>query len=68
MTYKEIINQVKRRAGIQIYHTCWVAEVKRAHGLTKRRAWNCGHGVGAPPCPLRVFKAIEQVLRRNDEI
>jgi hypothetical protein len=68
MKYSDIINEVKRRMGIRIYHTCWVAEVLRAHGLTKRIAWNRGQGMGAPPCPPQTFKAIEDVLRQNGEI
>lgn len=68
MTYTEIKEQVRHRTGITIYHDCWVAEVKRAHGLTTRKAWNRGQGDGAPPCPPHVFRAIEQVLRRNGEI
>ena len=52
MTYKEIIECVK---GLdhrgRTVKTCWIAEVKRKLGLTKRVAWNRGRGKGSQRCP-----------------
>jgi len=68
MTYNEIKKQVKRKSGITIHHPCWIAKVKRRHGLTRGPAWNRGQGMGAPACPQDVFRVIEEVLRDNGEI
>lgn len=45
--------------------TCWIAEVKRAHGMTRGAAPNSGKGVGVPPCPRRYWEAIERAILSN---
>jgi hypothetical protein len=65
-TYDQIIAEVRR--GVQVSHTCWVAEVKRAYGLTRGPAPNRGRGNGAPPCPPAVFTVIEIILREHGSI
>ncbi len=68
ISYPRIKALVELQTRIKIYHSCWIAEVKRLHGLTLGPSWNRGNGNGAPPCPLPVFKAIEKALKRNGEI
>jgi len=67
-TYDDIAERVRQRYGYNISHTCWIAEVKRQHGLTRGPAWNTGKGKGSPPCPAHIFKAIEDVLREYGAI
>ena len=61
MTYREIQEHVKRWTGRTV-KTCWIAEVKRELGLTTRKAWNSGHGIGAPACPPDLKVAIRRCL------
>ena len=66
-TYEDIRRRVAKKyeKGIR---TCWIAEVKRKHGLTRGPAWNTGQGRGAPPCPPDSREAIECVLREYGAI
>ena len=61
-TYAQIQACVHGHIGRTV-RTCWIAEVKREMGLTGRRAWNTGMGVGAPPCPPRYKAAIRACIR-----
>lgn len=65
ITYQEIMKEVKKNTGRNISHTCWIAEVKRNHGLTRGPAHNTGSGKGAPPCPSWAWEAIEHVLKNH---
>ena len=60
-TYKQSTECVRRQIG-QTVKTCWIAEVKREKGLTTRRAWNRGLGVGALPCPPQYKDVIRKCL------
>ena len=62
-TYNKINEMVHQRYGCHISHPCWIAEVKRKHGLTRGPAWNSGLGKGAPPCPPHIQEAIERILK-----
>lgn len=61
LTYKQITECVRSKTGRTV-KTCWIAEVKREMGLTARRAWNSGLGVGAPRCPSDLKQAIRRCL------
>lgn len=63
-TYRDIQEQVSRNLDISAasVKTCWIAEVKRSHGMTKRIAPNRGNGKGAPPCPQNYWNAIQKAL------
>jgi hypothetical protein len=64
MTYAEIQKLASRKLGVKpsSVSTCWIAEVKRSHGLTTRRAPNAGKGEGADKCLDEYWKAIEEVM------
>ena len=64
MTYAEIMEEVIKTTGKWV-KTCWIAEVKEHHGLTRGHAPNRGKGKGAAPCPQWARIAIEQVLKKN---
>jgi len=63
-TYRDIQADVSRNLGLSAasVKTCWIAEVKRAHGLTRGIAPNKGRGKGSLPCPRRYWEAIESSL------
>jgi hypothetical protein len=67
MTYAEIQEKAGSILGVEpaTVRSCWVAEVKRERGLTRRRAPNAGEGEGAPPCPDRYRKAIGRFLPKG---
>ena len=62
-TYDEIKEKVYSKYGFKIHRSCYIAEVLRQYGLTRRASWNSGKGRGSPQCPGKQFKAIEEVLR-----
>jgi hypothetical protein len=68
LTNKEIQMAVAPLLGIcaSSVSTCWIAEVKRHHGLTQRVAWNRGLGTGKRPCPPNYWSAIEKVILRGN--
>ena len=61
LTYRQITECVRSKTGRTV-KTCWIAEVKREMGLTTRRAWNSGLGVGAPGCPSDLKQAIGRCI------
>ena len=67
-SYEQIREKVLADAGIKIHRTCYIAEVFRSFGLTKRTSWNSGKGRGSPQCPEKTFKAIEAALRDFEAI
>ena len=60
--YNLIEDCVKRSTGRGSVKSCWIAEVKRDLGLTKRVAWNRGKGKGAPPCPPELKAPIRECV------
>jgi hypothetical protein len=62
-TYDEIKDKVYLDTGLKISRSCYIAEVLRAYGLTRRTSWNSGKGKGSPQCPEKQYKAIESVLK-----
>lgn len=64
LTYQKIIEETEKKTRRKLYHTCWIAEVKRHYGLTRGPAHNSGIGKGAPPCPVWAWTAIEQILKK----
>ena len=64
LTYKQVQDCVAQELGVQpsSVSTCWIAEVKREHGLTQRQAPNAVQGRGARPCPPRYRCAIERCI------
>lgn len=61
-TYNEIQKEFRRRFGKTI-KTCWIADVKERHGLTRRPAHNRKGVKRANPCPESFFPKIESVLK-----
>lgn len=63
-TYKEIAAEIKRIASAKTVQSCFIADVKSHHGLTKKRAPNRKDpDKRAKPCPERMRPIIEQALR-----
>jgi len=67
-TYDEIKEKVFLKYGFKIHRSCYIAEVFREYGLTKRTAWNSGKGRGSPQCPEKQRNAIITVLREHGAI
>lgn len=42
--------------------TCWIADVKRKHGKTKRQAYNRIGSKPKYPCPDDVYPNLEKIL------
>ena len=61
-TYKEIQEHVKTKFGF-VPKTCWIADLKHRHGLTKRTAPNRQGTQRAYPCPPDKRKAIESSFK-----
>jgi|TARA_Y100000310_G_C20285491_1_gene624674 hypothetical protein len=66
-TYKEIQTEFKKRYGKTI-KTCWIAEIKFEHGLTRGKAPNRLGSKRVYPCPKNYRTKIEDVLRYFDMI
>lgn len=61
-TYKEIIEHVRKADGF-VAQTCWIADVKAPHGLTKGQAPNrLDPKRKVKPCPPAKRAAIERAL------
>ena len=67
-TYKEIQEDIRHRHHVTV-KTCWIADVKRQHGLTKRMASNRLDPMRAKyPCPQDKQALIEESLRRFGDL
>ncbi len=66
-TYRQIQRQAAAILNVRpsTVRRCWIAEVKRALGLTRGPAPNTGQGRGAPPCPKKYKVGIRRVLERE---
>lgn len=61
-TYREIIDRVRQTDGF-VAQTCWIADVKAAHGLTRGSSPNrIDEHRKVKPCPLAKRDAIERAL------
>ena len=61
-TYREIIDHVRENDGF-VAQTCWIADVKASHGLTKGPAPNrLDPKRKVKPCPPSKRAAIERAL------
>lgn len=61
-TYRQIIKWVRANHGFQA-ETCWIADVKEAHGLTRSQAPNrIDRQRKVKPCPASKRSAIELAL------
>jgi len=62
-TYSQITEWIKKRHGFTA-QTCWIADVKAAHGLTRGQAPNrLGPTSKVKACPSVKRQAIEDALR-----
>jgi hypothetical protein len=62
-TYKEIQDHVHRTRSF-VPKTCWIADVKAAHGLTTRIATNRADPDSRKhPCPMENRVALEDAMR-----
>jgi hypothetical protein len=61
-TYRQIQDRVKTSAGY-VPKTCWIADVKEKHGLTRRQAPNRQTAARMYPCPADKKISIEAALR-----
>lgn len=62
-TYKDIQEYVKKKYSKTV-KTCWIADVKRSHGLTKRKSPNrLTPNSVTNPCPDEHREKIEDALR-----
>jgi hypothetical protein len=62
-TYQQIADWIEKRHGFKA-QTCWIADLKSEHGLTRGHALNrisASHKV--KPCPQSKRLAIEEALR-----
>lgn len=62
-SYSEIVTWIRRHHGFSA-QTCWIADIKAAHGLTTRQASNRIDPMRkVKPCPPNKRQAIEDALR-----
>jgi len=61
-TYKQIQEYVKQRSGVSV-KSCWIADVKDAHGLTRGPAHNRQGAQRKYPCPLKYRRIIADALK-----
>jgi hypothetical protein len=67
-TYKEIQEDIRHRHHVTV-KTCWIADVKRQHRLTRRVASNRLDPRRAKyPCPQDKQALIEESLRRFGDL
>ncbi len=67
VTYKEVQDLYKKRHGKTV-KTCWIADILRKHGRTKRESWNRLGADPKYPCPSRVFANLEKILKELGKI
>ena len=67
MTYSQAQDLYRKRHG-KVIKTCWIADVLRSHGKTKRKAWNRIGSKPLYPCPPNIKKQIETVLKELNMI
>lgn len=61
-TYSEIIDRIRQTDGF-VAQTCWIADVKASHGLTRGEAPNrIPSNTKVKPCPPHRRAAIERAL------
>lgn len=61
VTYQQAQTIYKERYGKTV-KTCWIADVKRKHGETKRQAHNRIGSKPKYPCPTDVCPNLEKIL------
>jgi hypothetical protein len=67
-TYREIIEHIRRTDGF-VAQTCWIADVKAAHGLTRGEAPNrISSKSKVKPCPPHRRAAIERALKHFEMV
>lgn len=67
-TYKDIQEDIRQRHHFTV-KTCWIADVKRQHGLTRRMASNRLDSIRVKyPCPQDKQALIEESLRRLGDL
>ena len=62
MTYEEAQKLYKKNYG-KVVKTCWIADILRSHGKTKRKSWNRIGDKPMYPCPENVRPKLEIVLK-----
>ncbi|MGI0102298.1 MAG: hypothetical protein ACREA7_06860 [Nitrosotalea sp.] len=62
MTYKDAESLYRKKYGKTV-KTCWIADILRSHGKTKRRAWNRIGNKPMYPCPPNVSPKLEKILK-----
>jgi hypothetical protein len=65
-TYSEIQDYIRAKDGFSV-KTCWIADIKRSHGLITRSAPNRIDPLRPTyPCPIEKRPSIEAALRHFD--
>ena len=67
MTYTEI-QELYKRSFNKTIKTCWIADVKRQLGLTKRKAVNRNNDFVEYPCPDGVKEWLIAVLNEQENL
>jgi hypothetical protein len=62
-TYAQIQNECKREFGF-VPKTCWIADLKAEHGLTRGAAPNRAGAVRMNPCPGSKRSRLFAVMKR----
>lgn len=63
-TYKKINDYITNQLGHRAVKTCWIADIKRKHGLTTRQAHNrISTNSVTNPCPSDKVADIESALK-----
>ena len=62
MTYSKAQELYKNKYGKGV-KTCWIADILRSHGKTKRKSWNRIGNNPMYPCPDNIKPKLEKILR-----
>ena len=67
VTYEKAQALYRERHGKTV-KTCWIADILRKHGRTKRESWNRLGADPKYPCPGSVFTNLEKILKELNMI
>jgi len=62
MTYSKTQELYKKKYG-KVIKTCWIADVLRSRGKTKRKSWNRIGTNPKYPCPDEIKPNLEKILQ-----
>jgi len=68
MSYLTVKAKYRQRHDRPVIQTCWIADVKERHGLTRGPAPNRKGEKSSKPCPPDIFPKLEALMLDMGEI